>query len=230
MSTVDPPGTADDLRWQAAKRERNLETSMTRSIASADRGVAALGVAHRELSRAVEALDQHGGRSSVAEPVALASEAFARSKRNLADVRAALRSVESVSFQDESIESLMSRLSHLLESPEVEALEELAVLLENNRTSIGAGWRESLPDLALQTGTARGVFQELSVRLVACLGDTAELSREEIRRFQNQSRSDRVASFLSDFRVSPFQRRSHNRRICGGPRLMKIAHRLGGVR
>ena len=37
---------------------------------------------------------------------------------------------------------------------------------------------------------------------MACLGDTAELSREEIRRFQNQSRSYPVPSFLSDFRAS----------------------------
>ena len=150
MSTVHPPGTADDLRWQAASSNEILKPRWHARSPRLTEASLRWALYTGKLSLAVEALDQHGGRSSVAEPVALASQAFARSKRNLADVRAALRSVESVSFQDESIESLMfCAFRTCWKVPRLNCSEELVVLLENNRTSIGAGWRESLPDLAL---------------------------------------------------------------------------------
>ena len=208
MTTVDPAGTADDLRWAACQSDLLAENPLGGQVAAADRAIAALGVAHRELSGAVTDLDKHGAESLVTAHVRLASKAMQRSRMHLDQIRAASAvsagpAVSAVSVGDarasSTVGSLLSRLATLLDSPECDSLAELADTLQRDRTPTEAGWREGLPDLIGRTAIARRVFIELADQLDSMEKAEIPQSTSVARNFQNQPRGQRVAAFLDQF-------------------------------
>ncbi|MCG8650568.1 MAG: hypothetical protein MI861_12100 [Pirellulales bacterium] len=194
MSTVDPVGTSDELRWAASQHAQAALASRT---AAADRAIAALGVAYRELNEAVEDLEKHGAESAVIQHVRLASRAVDRAKIHLETIDN--RPVDSIA-PPETIAPLLRRLSTLLHSPEYDSLAELAEMLDRHRTSNETGWRESLPDLVGRTVTARRVFGQLADQLAAAERDAVgRTASSPISEIQHQARIERVASFLNEF-------------------------------
>lgn len=188
MTTVDPPGTADELRWAISNQDNVGDEIIRRRIAAADRAVAALGLAQRELNGAISDLEKHGSQSLVTEHLGLASQAIDRSRTYLQDIQ---------DDADPSIEPMVRRLFGLLESPEIDSLAELTVELQRDRTPAESGWRESLPDLVGRTATARRVFQEIADTTIADHGDATRSADVAVKQFLSRPRSERVASLLN---------------------------------
>lgn len=187
MTTVDPAGTADDLRWASTASGEEEPSRERRTVESVDRAVVALGIAHRELVGAVEAMQQHGAETLVAQRLELANQAITRSQTHLQAIRE--RS------QDSMLEPMIDRLQRLLFSPEFDSLGELVDTLQHGRTPKEAGWREALPDWIGRVATTSRVFRELAEQLQQARADEAVATTA----FANQSRSERVAVFLQQF-------------------------------
>ncbi|MEM8666919.1 MAG: hypothetical protein AAGG48_05355 [Planctomycetota bacterium] len=194
MSTLDPKGSSDELRWKTAQSD--AISGYGEAVALSDRAEAAIGIAYRELEAAVQSLQQHGSQELVTAHVGLASDSVSRSRDHLASIR---QTVDQLGIQDsesESVQGLVNRLLRLVDSPEFESLQDLAETLERGSTPTELGWRESLPDLMDRSATAQRVFQELSSRLVT-LGDQTESRRtDEWKMFAGQPRGERVAAML----------------------------------
>jgi len=201
MTTVDPAGTADDLRWASTASSQDVHSRGRQSIALADRASVALGIAHRELKRAADAMQQQGAETLVAEHLKLANRAITRCQTHLQAIRK--RAPASAAAAPEStIESLMDRLQRLLVSPEFDSLGELDDTLQQGRTPKEAGWREALPDWIGRVATASRVFRELADQLQrAAEADDSE-GNAVTASFAGQSRSERVAGFLQQFEQS----------------------------
>ncbi len=195
MATVDPAGTADDLRWALSGHGGHTDSSLIEPIALADRTIAALGVAHHELSAAISNLEKHGGERLVSEHVRLASKAITRSRMHLNQIR------DVGTFADvrdaDTIIPLLARLSTLLESPECDALVDLAQTLQRDRTPSEAGWREGLTDLVGRTAIARRVSIELAEQLSKSASASPDRGVVASATFQNRARGQRVAAFLN---------------------------------
>ena len=145
MTTVDPPGSADDARW-ASTQPAAAGDPAHRQVESADRAIAALGLTHRELAGAVADLEKHGAEQLVSDHIRIANDGIARAKQHLRDIQ------DTDPLQSQR---LVRRLLDLLDSPEYESLSELNDTFERGRTPSEAGWRESLPDLIGRTATAK---------------------------------------------------------------------------
>lgn len=197
MTTIDPPGTADDFRWAASQgdaskndqREADTETAEP-AVVWADRGGVAMGVAERELASAVTELDQHGTQSLVTEHVLMADRAVERAKRHLASLE---------SNVPVTSEPLVDRLLNLLSSPEFDSLAELATTLKKDRTPTESGWREGLADLVGRTVTVQRVFQELAKQLAS---DPSSASVATLRTLQSRPRSERVAALIAQLNAT----------------------------
>ncbi|GAA4455488.1 hypothetical protein [Novipirellula rosea] len=195
MATVDPAGTADDLRWALSGHGGHTDSSLIEPIALADRTIAALGVAHHELSAAISDLEKHGGERLVSEHVRLASKAITRSRMHLNQIRDVGTSAD---VRDtDTIIPLLARLSTLLESPECDALVDLAQTLQRDRTPSEAGWREGLTDLVGRTAIARRVSIELAEQLSKNASTSPDRGVVVSAAFQNRARGQRVAAFLN---------------------------------
>ena len=143
MTVVDPLGTADELRWAAFQSKESQPTQAT-LLVSIDQGAAALGIAQRELSAAAENLLKHGADKVVAENIRIADQSIERAKEHIETIRTVLLNVDATTESD--YDGLAQRAGEILESPEFDALSELAVSFRKHRSPQASGWRESLPD------------------------------------------------------------------------------------
>ncbi|TWU01652.1 hypothetical protein [Neorhodopirellula pilleata] len=210
MTTVDPAGTADDGRWasfasgeQQPSEQQPSEQQPSderQPIELADRSIAALGIAHRELSGAVDAMQQHGAETLVAEHLGVANQAILRCQTHLDGLRD--RSSQWAAAPESTSESLLNRLNGLLVSPEFDSLGELVDMLQSGRTPKEAGWREALPDWIGRVATTSRVFRELADQLQQLPPSSDSEDASAMARFVGKSRSERVASFLEQFEQS----------------------------
>lgn len=194
MTTVDPAGTADDLRWAVLSSGAGGQSRDRQSIEFADRAIAALGIAHRELSGAVDAMQQYGAQTLVAERLKLANQAIMRCQTHLQGLRE--------QSATPPLEPLIDRLQRLLVSPEFDSLGELVDTLQVGRTPKESGWREALPDWIGRVATTSRVFRELADQLQRA-GEANGSGRDALAAsFAGQSRSERIAGFLQQFEQS----------------------------
>lgn len=195
MTTVDPAGTADDLRWASSSSSQADPNRERRSVELVDRAVVALGIAQRELVGAVDAMQQHGAETLVAARLKLANQAITRSQTHLQAIRE--RS------SDSTLEPMIERLQRLLFSPEFDSLGELVDTLQQGRTPKESGWREALPDWIGRVATTSRVFRELAGQLQQVRADDESNDESSgvvtTTAFVNQSRSERIAAFLQQF-------------------------------
>ena len=218
MQTVDPEGTADDLRW-AISQGPNEKFSATRA---ADQAHAAAGIAEQYLQQASQALVQHQRESLVVESTAAASEAIRSVLTHLKLLSEELKSVGSEKT-DVSAKVIARNLVKELEGSEFVAFSELSDALNKGRTPSEKGWRESLPDLQNRLVGIRRQLSELA-RDVALL-DTQSIENNQaslMSAIQRSARITRAAGFLdslsttalptvreqADVRVSTFDQSS----------------------
>lgn len=157
MRTVDPPGTADELRWVISTVAADNE-GVTQAT---DKAFVDVGIAQRQLLAAVDALRRHRPESAVVEATSSANHALKRAKSHLQQVRNAGKSAE---LSPETA-ALAVRLGDMLDGPEFEAFEQLGAALEKGRTPSQKGWRESLPDLEQRVAGIRRRLGELARRV-----------------------------------------------------------------
>lgn len=187
MTTVDPAGSADDVRWAAMQIESLKENPAVHQIQATDRAKVSLGITQQALVKAIEASGQTGAPEILSRQVLLADQASKRTRQHLAELD---------ELSDATTQSFLARLNQLLDSPEFDSLSELAREFERGRTPSESGWREGLSDLMARAATATRVLNELNVELLEQATSNMESSGSRWRRFQSQSRSQRVASLL----------------------------------
>ncbi|MGV3486176.1 MAG: hypothetical protein ACO1RT_17290 [Planctomycetaceae bacterium] len=199
MTTVDPAGTADDLRWASrSSAAGEHQSSQLPLVELADRATAALGIADRELTASVDALQQHGAETLVAEHLQLANQAITRCQAHLQAIRQQL-AAQPAAIAMSTLEPLVDRLERLLVSPEFDSLGELVDTLQRGRIPKETGWREALPDWISRVATTSRVVHELAQQLQPVAEADGSDASETPSSFANRSRSERVAAFLAQF-------------------------------
>lgn len=158
MQTIDPVGTADDLRWLASTQRGDIFAA-TRS---ADRAVVASGIAEQHLQRAAVAIKDHQPDSLVVDEVTAAENAIQRSRENLQGITRQTTDDDSVRRTASGRASLTRKISDVLNGPEFAAFGKLASALRRGRTPAQKGWRESLPDLQHRMSGIRRQLSELA--------------------------------------------------------------------
>lgn len=186
MLTIDPPETSDEFRWAAALSEDHDHLATQ----SADRSIAAVGMAVHHLHRAIDAISQRKPESEVVESTSATQLALQR-------VRQHLKTILNQSTTGSRTGSLAARLIEALDGSEFEAFAGLCVALQKDRTPTQKGWRESLPDLEHRIASIRRSLHELS-RLVAT-EEAAMLARQhpsKLASLRKSQRIERVAEYV----------------------------------
>ncbi|KAA5538991.1 hypothetical protein FYK55_25675 [Roseiconus nitratireducens] len=202
MTIVDPQGSADDRRWFTVENEEQSNAAIGRAIALTDRAIAAMGIAHRELSDSIAELQQHGTQQEVNDHLARSSRAVTRARGHLAELADLSPGLEPSVDRETDVASLLRRLNGLLESPEFDSLADLADALNRGGAPKEMGWREGLPDLTARVVTTRRVFQELATQLVSSDDLSSSAPASDLAIFRGRSRSERLANYLDHFQRS----------------------------
>lgn len=184
MNTIDPPGTSDDVRWALA----GTNTVRPGAIQAVDKAVAAVSMAERQLTAAIEAMQRH-------EPESTFTEAITRANRALRRAVSHLQSAETLSSGAADAEAgrLVHNLVRRLQDAEFAAFDQLCAALEKNRAPSQKGWRESLPDLAQRLVALRRPLNEVA-RQIAQQASVEGVDPTD--RLRKASRITRVASAL----------------------------------
>lgn len=198
MATIDPEGTADDIRWALA-----AAGSSETATGAADRALAAAGIAERHLHDAAQALREHRAESRVRDTTTAARDAIEHIRSNVAgvlDLRSRWQtSADATASGSDS--SLASRLQKMLDGPDFQSFTELARSLERGRAPSQKGWRESLPDLEHRVAGIRRRLAELA-RVVS--ESEQELLKKEnsdaVTSIAQASRLSRVGSFVESLK------------------------------
>jgi hypothetical protein len=192
MRTIDPAGTADELRWAIASSASNAG----QATEAADRALAAVGVAQRRLHEAREALRQHNPESEVVQATSSANTALARAKSHLLKVQDA-------GAKSEEVRSLADRVAKMLEGPEFESFQQLVLALENGRTPSQKGWRESLPDLEHRLAGVRRPLSELTRRAAEEEASQLAIRNPDLLTSVSKApRLERTSAFLKQLQTS----------------------------
>ncbi len=194
MQTVDPAGSADDIRW-AVMQSESAASSMTRA---ADSAIAAAIIAERHLQSASSALAQHQRESLVVEATSAAREALDHVRKHssvLVDGMAARGSAAT----DVEAAALARRISKDLGSAEFSAFDELCDALQKGRTPSDRGWRESLADLQIRIGAIRRRLTELAKAAASAESNQLEKKQPQLlAQLHRSSRLNRVAQLLGE--------------------------------
>ena len=166
MNTVDPPGTADEVRWlenfeSNAGRDASTDPSLD-PTALADRALASLGVADNQLADSIRAVSQHRADQQIAASISATQKAISRSQDNIQTLLDLPLGSLLGAERENAIKPVLRNASKLLGAPEFQNFKSLAERLAAGRTPRQPDWRESLNDLQYRLRGSRGVLIELS--------------------------------------------------------------------
>ncbi|MEO8498373.1 MAG: hypothetical protein ABI614_25200, partial [Planctomycetota bacterium] len=202
MATVDPAGTADELRWAIA-----AGSATDTATAAADRASAAAGIAERHLREAAQSLREHRAESIVLDATTAARDAIDQVRENVGKVLE-LRHRWDVSENADVANSKSvsaARIREMLDGPDFQAFADLAHDLQRGRTPSQKGWRESLPDLEHRIAGIRRRLAELARNVAA--GEEQVLKREQpqlVASMSQASRLSRAAGFVESLNENVF--------------------------
>lgn len=197
MKTIDPAGTADEVRWSIATRPSSAPSLVT----SADQAVAALGVTQQTLQKATQALRNHQPESRIFETLLAAHRGIERAGQ-------ALQTIESTALgKPDNAKSfaMASRIAKLLEAAEFADFERLCAAVAKGRSPAQKGWQESLADLEHRIAGLRRSLQELARQTE--LEERERLAKdapEQIKSVQALTRSDRAQQLLQTLQPTAF--------------------------
>lgn len=186
MQTVDPPGTAEELRWEFSGNA-NRRSAVT---AASDRAAAALGLARYHLQQAIIAVKEHKAEADVRSSIAAARLALQHVEDHLALAR-------SIAAASPELTRLISKGQQLLADAEFEEFARLCLALEKGRTPPQKGWQDSLADLEYRVSGVKSVLDELAHRSAAA--ETARLAAaapELLADVQRRTRLDRQSRLV----------------------------------
>jgi len=195
MQTVDPVGTADDLRWALARGTAPTTTRTATATAAADEAVVAMGAVLRQLQLARGALQQRRQERTLNESMTAAASALSRVREHLRQiVDRPPGGAREASASGDQCQALADRVIRMLESAEFSLLEHVAADFAKGRAPRN-GWQEGLPDLELRVASIKSVLQELA--RVAAETEGQHLERDDpkfMAGVQNASRLNRAVT------------------------------------
>ncbi|MCA9051865.1 MAG: hypothetical protein KDA89_24170, partial [Planctomycetaceae bacterium] len=187
MNTVDPAGSADDIRWAVA-RDGRQDFAATRA---ADSAVVALGLAQQYLLAASAGIGRHAPEGEIVEQTNSADHAIRRMTQHLETVREA-------SDPGGKAHAAAVRLLTAVQSGEFEAFSRLSNALNRGRSPAEKGWRESLPDLEHRLAGLRRSLHELARNVNAEDGSRlAQVNPELLNSVRRDSRLTRAAELVA---------------------------------
>lgn len=186
MQTIDGAGTSDEVRWAVSLGDE-AKYPVART---ADRAIAAAGVATRHVQRAETAIRQHAPESDVVAETTAASLALQR-------VREHLESIDGLATATSRTRGLARRLIETSDGSEFQTFQRLASDLKRGRRPDEKGWRESLPDLELRLASLSRSLHELARYAVEDEASRVALHDAELLTgVRKQSRLAQVASLV----------------------------------
>ena len=206
MMTIDPPGTADEIRWSANVGNPDLQsiTNPTDGAATggahggatalADNALVCLTIAIGELTTGIDAVRQHHPNQKIAKSFAATQNAIDRCQANLDQLQQWPLSETVGNERTQAIRPAMQSAQRLLKSPEFQDFRSLTKRLTAGQTPQQPDWRESLRDLQYRVQGTRQVLVELSRRVA----DAETPTRKES---SHPSRLHQVASFLETLQM-----------------------------
>ncbi len=199
MGTVDPAGSADDVRWMLMQSD-TASTSLTRA---GDSAIAAAVIAEQHLQSASTALAQHQPESLVVDATSATREALERVRVHVSLLREGMAASGAV---DADSKTLARRISKDLASAEFVAFDELCEALKKQRAPTDRGWRESLSDLQIRIGTIRRQLTALAKIAESVESNQWRQSQpQSITQLQRLPRLSRVADLLGVLELGVFQ-------------------------
>lgn len=206
MQTVDPPESADELRWALAAHEAGKDRS---ALAAADRALAAATLAEHRLLAATTALKNEEPERTALEAAAAAHEAIERTKANLRNLAGRIASAESSAGDRTDLEPLreqVDRVSQMLAGSEFRRLGTWASAAKTGQEPLNSDWRESLADLERQTAAVRRRLAELTGKIyepsIAPLG-AGEFTLDDTRKAPRLARVTRFIESLDAAALRP---------------------------
>lgn len=188
MQTVDPPDSADDLRWALAADDAGRDRS---ALAAADRALAAAAIAEHRLHEAAASLKNEAPERTSLEAAAAAHQAVERTKINLQGAIERLARPQSDGASGAAaLSDQASSVLQTLEGAEFRTLAELSAAVHTGRDSLKPAWRESLADLERQAASIRRRIAELTKQI-------GEQEKAAPSQFANQLAEIRKASRLA---------------------------------
>lgn len=195
MQTVDPPGTADDLRWSMT-----AEAAKNSTTAAADRCVAAARMAEHGLHLATTALDSQAPERVALESAARAHDAIVSARHALGAVSAGLQKSQSqpASEEDNELSDQVVRIEQMFDGLEFKRLARLAADFREGKDAFANGWRESLADLEHHSMGIRRRLATLVSGVTARDRKAFAMTASVASQLNPQTRLDRVAGFIDN--------------------------------
>ncbi len=193
MRTVDPVGTADELRWAIS-----VSDAESTPIQSGDKAVVAMGLARQHLNAALDALNHYQPEAVFVKEMTTAGRAIERVRSHLERLgRASLNSATQTSID---------RQLTALDDAEFQSFQSVVNALEKGRTPTEKGWRESLPDLEYRIAGAVRSLRELARQVaVDVQSKPDEKSKPQLAKLSRQSRGERVQNRIQHLHTSTLE-------------------------
>lgn len=192
MGTVDPIGSADDLRWQLAT-QRSVSNS---PLVLVDQ----LGVAWRKADQHLQIteglLQQVSDTDSMATAIDAADQTCTRARTLLQE----LSDQENLS---PVVSSLIDRLQERLAGPEFQELSRVAAVYQKGRMPADTSWREGISDLLFRLQSGQTLLRQLEEALADSRSVDSPL---ESASALQQTRFERVQAVMQALRQQEFAR------------------------
>ena len=180
MQTIDPVGTADELRWAISVSDKDSSP-----IQSGDKAVVAMGLARQHLLAAVDALKHY-------QPEAVFVKEMTTTGRAIERVRSHLQRLSEAPVSSATKVAIDRQLT-ALDDAEFQSFQSVTNALEKGRTPTEKGWRESLPDLEYRIAGAVRSLRELARQVAVDVQSQPDESiKPQLAKLSQQSRGERV--------------------------------------
>jgi hypothetical protein len=193
MQTVDPVGTADDLRWSMTSESAKILPTV-----AADRSEAAARMAEYRLHLATTALQNQQPERMALESAARAHDAVMQTREGIRELASRLRQSRSqpVTEEDNQLSDQVAGIRQMLDGTEFERLSRLATDYRDGRDAFATGWRESLADLEHQLIGIRRRLSTLAQRVAARDRAAFQLTATAAKQQETATRLSRAAMFV----------------------------------
>ncbi|MBI1344876.1 hypothetical protein GC163_01155 [bacterium] len=184
MLTVDPPGSAEDIRWELSSASQPTAPPLI----LADQLAAAVGRTQQQLEIAIISFQQPTKEAAGYAALLATEQAYAQARKRLAELQPHSQGTAWRRVWEETLARM--------DGPEFEELTRLATSLKKERIPQQTGWREGLPDLANRLTSA----QQASAALTTTLAESAR--RPAADNVTHATRKERVQSVMQQLQTA----------------------------
>lgn len=205
MRTVDPVGTADDLRWRLAMQPEMT----TSSVAHIDQARVSLETAHDLIGDLILATEQHLTQQEIAQQALLANKALEALQQSFQSASTLAANLPLDAPTANRLERLQSQILNV----EFETFTEACRALQKGRQPNQQNWDVMLPDLQLRLGSLRAPLNKLADDVL--LAESSH-PQEQSDQFAQHSRLQRVSGVIEHLSKHHLDRIREEALIRGG--------------